>query len=263
MKKNNLMRILFFLAFFISITCHGNLIWSKTGHRVTGHIAEKHLTRKAKRAINDLLDGHSLAFASTFADEIKADRSFSKYSAWHYVNYPMDIRYEDSEKSKYGDVVMGIETCKHIISDKNSSREDKVFHLKMLIHLIGDLHQPMHAGKGDDRGGNDIQLQWFDEGTNLHRVWDSNLINSYGMTYYELGDELEESVDKKKKLEIQAGSLYDWVHESHQKAVEVYASVEVGEKLRYQYGYKYNKLLFEQLQKGGFRLAKVLNEIFS
>jgi len=238
------------------------MIWSKTGHRVTGHIAEKHLTRKAKKAIEDLLDGHSLAFASTFADEIKADRSFSKFSAWHYVNYPMDARYEDSEKSNYGDVVMGIETCKRIVMDPNSSRDDKIFHLKLLIHLIGDLHQPMHAGRGDDRGGNDIQLQWFNEGTNLHRLWDSNLINSYGMTYYELGDELEESVDRKEKIALQAGNLYDWVHESHQIAAEVYDSVKVGEKLRFQYAYKYNDLLFKQLQKGGFRLAKVLNEVF-
>ena len=239
------------------------MVWSKTGHRVTGHIAEKHLTRKARKAIKDLLNGHSLAFASTYADEIKADRNFSKYASWHYVNYPMDARYEDSEKSKYGDVVFGINTCRNILMDKNSSREEKVFHLKLLIHFIGDLHQPMHAGKGEDRGGNDIQLQWFDEGTNLHRLWDSNLINAYGMTYYELGDELDASVDKKRRKEIQEGTIYDWVHESHQLAGEIYDSVEVGQKLRFQYAYKYNDLLFSQLQKGGFRLAKVLNTIFS
>ncbi|GMN08475.1 S1/P1 nuclease [Croceitalea sp. MTPC5] len=256
------MRFLALFLFFVTITCNANTLWSKTGHRVTGHIAQKHLSRKAKKAVANLLDGHSLAFASTFADEIKADRSFSKYSAWHYVNYPMNMRYEDSEKSEYGDVVMGIEKCKAVLQDENSTHKDKVFHLKLLIHLIGDLHQPMHVGRGSDRGGNDIQLQWFDEGTNLHRLWDSNLINAYGMTYYELGDELVQSVTKKEKRTIQAGTLYDWVHESHVLAAEVYQSVEVGEKLRYQYAYTYNDLLFEQLQKGGFRLAKVLNEIF-
>ncbi|MDT0606911.1 S1/P1 nuclease [Croceitalea rosinachiae] len=239
------------------------MIWSKTGHRVTGHIAEKHLTRKARKAVDDLLDGHSLAFASTFADEIKADRSFSMFSPWHYVNYPLNLRYEDSEKSKFGDVVMGIENCKRILTDKTSSKENKVFYLKMLIHLIGDMHQPMHASRGDDRGGNDIQIQWFDEGTNLHRLWDSNLINSYGMTYYELGDELEGSVAKKEIRILQAGTIYDWVDETHQLAAEVYDSIRVGEKLRFKYAYKYNDMLFKQLQKGGFRLAKVLNEIFS
>lgn len=257
------MRIFSLLFLFMVNISSANLIWSKTGHRVTGHIAQKHLSRKAEKAINNLLDGHSLAFASTYADEIKADRSFSKYSAWHYVNYPMDMRYEDAAKSEYGDVVMGIETCKQVLLDNTSSREDKVFHLKMLIHLIGDMHQPMHAGKGEDRGGNDIQVQWFGEGTNLHRLWDSNMINSYGMTYYELGDELEQSVTKQQKKEIQEGTIYDWVDESHKAAAEVYASAEVGDNLRYQYGYQYNGLLFSQLRKGGFRLAKVLNAIFS
>ncbi|KPM31767.1 S1/P1 nuclease [Croceitalea dokdonensis DOKDO 023] len=257
------MRLAVLFILFMGHFCSANLIWSKTGHRVTGHIAQKHLSRKAERAINDLLDGHSLAFAATYADEIKADRSFSKYSAWHYVNYPMDMGYEDSEKSPYGDVVQGIEFCKKVILDGASSRKDKVFHLKMLIHLIGDMHQPMHAGRAEDRGGNDIQIQWFGEGTNLHRLWDSNMINSYGMTYYELGDELEQSVSKQERKRLQEGTIYEWVDESHTLAAQVYASVSVGEDLRYQYGYQYNDLLFSQLQKAGFRLAKVLNELFS
>ncbi|PWL37304.1 S1/P1 Nuclease [Flagellimonas aquimarina] len=235
--------------------------WGKTGHRVTGHIAENYLTGKAKRALNDLLDGHSLAFVSTFADEIKADRSYSKFSAWHYVNYPLNMRYEDSAKSEYGDLVRAIEECTRIVKDENSSRADRVFYLKMLIHLIGDLHQPMHASRAEDKGGNDIQLQWFGEGTNLHRVWDKNLILSYGMTYTELANELKQ-VSKKERKKIQEGTIYDWVDESHELCAEIYTSAKVGEKLGYQYGYKYNDVLFQQLQKGGLRLAKVLNELF-
>ncbi|WP_136468385.1 S1/P1 nuclease [Flagellimonas onchidii] len=236
--------------------------WGKTGHRVTGHIAEKHLTGKAKRALKDLLDGHSLAFVSTFADEIKADRAYSKFSAWHYVNYPLGMRYEDSKKSKYGDLITAIEECTRIVKNKNSSREDRVFYLKMLIHLIGDLHQPMHASRAEDKGGNDIQVQWFGEGSNLHRVWDKNLILSYGMTYTELATELDQASRKERK-KIQEGTIYDWVHESHELCAEIYDSVEVGEKLGYKYGYKYNNVLFNQLQKGGLRLAKVLNDLFA
>ncbi len=235
--------------------------WGKTGHRVTGHIAENHLTGKAKRALKDLLDGHSLAFVSTFADEIKADRTYSKFSAWHYVNYPLNMRYEDSVKSKFGDLITAIEECSSIVKDKNSSREDRVFYLKMLVHLIGDLHQPMHASRAEDKGGNDIQLQWFGEGTNLHRVWDKNLILSYGMTYTELANELNQ-VSRKERKKIQEGTIYDWVDESHTLCGELYESVKVGEKLGYQYGYKYNDVLFKQLQRGGLRLAKVLNDLF-
>ncbi|AWX45486.1 nuclease S(1) [Flagellimonas maritima] len=254
------MNKVFFLFLLIPILGFSNY-WGKTGHRVTGHIAQNHLSGKAKRALNKLLDGHSLAFVSTYADEIKADRNNSRFSPWHYVNYPMDMRYEDSEKSEFGDVVMAIEECIGIIKNETSTKKDRVFYLKMLIHLVGDLHQPMHASRAEDKGGNDIQLQWFGEGTNLHRVWDKNMIVSYGMTYTELATELDR-LPKWKRKKIQEGTIYDWVHESHLIAAELYGSVEPGEKIGYQYSYKYNNILFDQLQKGGLRLAKVLNDLF-
>jgi hypothetical protein len=256
MKKITLILLL------LPVIVLANTTWGKTGHRVTGEIAEAHLTGKAKRVLNDLLDGHSLAFVSTFADDIKADRAFSKYSAWHYVNYPLGTSYRDAEKSEYGDIVMAIEECTAKVKDKNNNREDRVFYLKMLIHLIGDLHQPMHASRAEDKGGNDIQVQWFGEGSNLHRVWDKNLIESYGMTYTELANELVE-VSRTERKQIQAGTIYDWVDESHQICAKLYDSVEIGEKLGYRYSYDYNELLFEQLQKGGLRLAKVLNDLFA
>ncbi len=255
MKKISVLLLLF------PVLVLGNNFWGKTGHRVTGEIAQNHLTGKAKRALDDLLNGQSLAFVSTFADDIKADRSYSKYSPWHYVNYPLGMRYEDSEKSGEGDIIMAIEECTAIIKNEKNSREDRVFHLKMLIHLIGDLHQPMHASRAEDKGGNDIQVQWFGQGSNLHRVWDKNLIESYGMTFTELAGELDH-FSRKERKKIQEGTIYDWVHESHEICEGLYGSVNVGDKLGYQYSYKYNDLLFQQLQKGGLRLAKVLNDLF-
>ncbi|KAB5485236.1 S1/P1 nuclease [Flagellimonas hadalis] len=250
-----------FVLLLLPIIGFGNTIWGKTGHRVTGEIAQSHLTGKTKRALTDLLDGHSLAFVSTFADDIKADRAYNKFSPWHYVNYPLGINYIDSEKSEEGDIITAIEECRAIIKNKANSREDRVFYLKMLIHFIGDLHQPMHASRAEDKGGNDIQVQWFGQGTNLHSIWDKNLIESYGMTFTELADELG-NVSKKERKKIQEGTIYDWVDESHDICAELYDSVKVGDKLGYQYSYKYNDLLFQQLQKGGLRLAKVLNDLF-
>lgn len=262
MAKTNFMRFFIVLLFLIPTLSFGN-IWGRTGHRVTGHIAEKHLTKKARKAIKNLLDGNSLAFVSTYADEIKSDKSFSNYSPWHYVNYPLAKSYQESEKSEFGDLVTAIDSCIKILKNKQSSRADKIFYLKFLVHIIGDLHQPMHAGKAEDRGGNDIQVQWFGEGSNLHKVWDTNLLASYGMSYYELGDELNRATTKKEKAAIQKGSVIDWLEESHDYANEIYSSVEVGEKLGYSYSYKYNPILFNRLKKGGLRLAMVLNEIFS
>lgn len=235
--------------------------WSRTGHRTIGEVAQNHLSGKAKRALKELLDGHSLASISNFGDEIKADRRFSKFGPWHYVNYPMDKKYTDVEPSADGDLLIGLEKCMAVVRDRNSSREDKAFYLKMLVHLIGDLHQPMHAGRLEDKGGNDIQLQWFGRGTNLHKLWDANMIDDYGMSYTELANNLP-PLSKAEIKAVQEGDIYDWVEESHDLARVLYGSVEVGEKLGYAYGYKYWGLVEQQLQRGGLRLAKVLNELF-
>ncbi|QWX84447.1 S1/P1 nuclease [Cellulophaga sp. HaHaR_3_176] len=235
--------------------------WSKTGHRTTGEVAQRHLTRKAKKAIEKLLDGQSLAFVSTFADDIKSDRSYKEFSAWHYVNFPADKKYTEVEPSPNGDIVVGIQKCIEIIKDDNSTEADKQFYLKFLVHLLGDLHQPMHVGKAEDKGGNDIQLQWFGRGTNLHRVWDSNMIDDYGMSYTEIANNLP-VLSKTETKKIQEGNVLDWVEESKILANDIYGSVEVGEKLSYKYSYKYWSLVEKQLQKGGLRLAKVLNEVF-
>ncbi len=257
------MKTITILAIFFMLQCSfaNDMFWSKTGHRTTGEVAQQHLTRKAKRGIDKLLNGQSLALVSTFGDDIKADAAYKKFSAWHYVNFPLDKKYTDVEPSEYGDVVMGIQHCVAILKDEKSSRADKVFYLKFLVHLVGDLHQPMHVGRKEDKGGNDIQVQWFGKGSNLHRVWDSHMIDAYNMSYTELAANLPR-LSKKQKKAIQQGTVYDWVEESQDLAAKLYTSVEVGENLRYRYSYVWWSTVEKQLQKGGLRLAKVLNEVF-
>ncbi|PIF00476.1 MAG: S1/P1 Nuclease [Maribacter sp.] len=235
--------------------------WSKTGHRVIGEIAQRELSRKAKRAIDKLLDGKSLSSVSNFADEIKFDSRYREFSAWHYVNIPPEKDYKDIEPSKYGDLVTGIRKCVEIVGDEKNPKEDRVFYLKMLVHLIGDLHQPMHVGREEDKGGNDIQVQWFGRGSNLHRVWDSNMIDDYRLSFSELANSLPD-LNKKAIKKIQEGEVLDWVRESQKIADKLYRSVEVGENLSYRYSYVWWGTVESQLNKGGLRLAKVLNGIF-
>ncbi|MBP2832244.1 S1/P1 nuclease [Aquimarina sp. U1-2] len=235
--------------------------WGKTGHRVTGQIAEAHLSGKAKRNLAALLEGQSLAMVSTFADEIKSDKKYKKYHPWHYVNFPFDKKYGETSPSASGDLVQGIDKCIAILKDEQASTYDKQFHLKLLVHFIGDLHQPLHVGRAEDKGGNDIQVRWFKDGSNLHRVWDSDMIDHYGMSYTELS--LNRAALTKTEIEdIQKGSVIDWVHESQNLAAQVYQSAAIGEKLGYAYMYRNFTMVRTQLQKGGLRLAKVLNDIF-
>lgn len=247
--------------FFMKSSSDEAFFWGKNGHRATGKIAEKHLTRKAKRTIDKILKGQSLAFVATYADEIKSDKKYNKYYSWHYINMDLDQTYEQAEKNPKGDLVTGINTCIKILNDKNSSDDEKNFHLKMLVHFMGDLHQPMHIGRKEDKGGNSIQVEWFGKGSNLHRVWDTNMIDDWEMSYIELADNADD-LSKTQIETIEKGTLIDWVNEVHVVTNEVYNSVEKGENLRYKYSYNHFGTVRTQLQKGGIRLAKVLNDIF-
>jgi hypothetical protein len=130
----------------------------------------------------------------------------------------------------------------------------------MLIHLIGDLHQPMHLGLKEDRGGNDFDVQWFYKDSNLHKVWDSQLVEGYDMSYSELVTN-SPYLSKDEIKAIEKGSLSDWVTETHKLTKIVYASAEKGDNLRNEYAFKYLGLAREQMQKAGIRLAVVLNDI--
>ncbi|MEM0519628.1 S1/P1 nuclease [Aequorivita flava] len=236
--------------------------WGKTGHRAVGEIADDYLSRKAEKEILKLLDGHSLAFVANYGDDIKSDRNFDMYRPWHYVSFPFGEKYETYPKSEKGDIIQGIKKCVAVLKDKNSSKEDKVFYLKMLVHFMGDLHQPLHIGLAEDKGGNDFQVRWFKDGSNLHTVWDSKMIDFYDMSYSELAKNTD--VLSKQQIEaVKKGTVIDWMYESREICENIYQNTEVGEKLGYNYMYKYMDVLRFQLQKGGIRLATVLNEIFN
>jgi len=248
--------------FSISVGFAGDNDWGQTGHRATAEIAQSYLSKDAKKEIAKLLNGKSLAFVSTFGDEIKSDSEYRKYGPWHYVNLPENAtKYIVDNANPDGDLLMGIRKCVEVLKDKSSSKEEKEFYLKMLVHFIGDLHQPLHTGRGEDKGGNDIQVRWFGDGSNLHRVWDSEMIGSYDMSYTEMASNTQ-ILSKTQTKSIASGTFEDWMYESKKLSERVYASAEVGEKLSYRYMYDWFPVVGEQLQKGGIRLAQVLNEIF-
>ena len=252
--------LIIFLVTFLTGNAN-NPDWGQTGHRTVGKIAENYLEAKTKREISKILDGQSLALVSTFGDDIKSDKRYNNFYTWHYVNMPFSVKYEDSEKNPNGDLVSGIEKCKAIILDKNASKDDKAFYLKLLVHFMGDLHQPMHVGRAEDKGGNTIQVQWFNDGTNLHSVWDSKMIDGFQMTYTEMAANADK-ISKEQVKYLQQGTTADWANETQTFAIKAYASTEVGEKLSYNYMYENFGLVRSQLQKGGIRLAKVLNDLF-
>jgi hypothetical protein len=253
--------ITLFLGFMLLNPTYARVKWGPTGHRTVGEIASKNLTSKTKRELKKLLKGESLALASTFGDEIKSDKRYNKFYTWHFINIPLDEDYDVSKQNPEGDLVYAIEYCKSVITDKNATDEDKAFYLKLLIHFIGDLHQPMHVGLEEDKGGNDFKVQWFYKDTNLHSVWDSKMIDDYGMTYSELAKNADH-LTKNQIKELQKGTVIDWVNDTHKLSRVVYASAQAGDNLRYEYSYKFMTVARKQMQIAGIRLAKTLNDLF-
>lgn len=254
--------IIFCLSLFISPLVFAE-DWGKTGHRVVAEIASNYLTEKTKIAIGEILDGQRLAYISTYADEIKSDQSFKKFNPWHYVNLPLNQSYNPSKPSKNGDVLTAIIYFIDQLKDETTTREDSAFALKFLVHLIGDIHQPCHAGQEEDKGGNLFYLKWFGRKTNLHRVWDSEMIEYYGMSYTELSDNLrsiyEDSVDHQRIINTKP---IDWLNESQNDLKVIYQQTGEGADLGYEYHYKHFPLVEKKLYFAGLRLAAVLNEIF-
>jgi hypothetical protein len=245
----------------IAISCVSLLAsgWGATGHRVTGYIADKHLSKKARLAIQRILGQQSLAMASTWMDDVKSDSLYDVYEDWHWVTIQNGETYEQSKKNPNGDLIYALDQIIAELKSKKLTPKEEAERLKMLIHLVGDIHQPLHVGFGDDRGGNNVKLTWFGSNSNLHRVWDSEMIEGTNLSYTELAESLHKP-DAVRVKALQKSSVRDWANESMSYRKQVY---DIGNgKLGYQYQYKYFSIAQERLAQAGIRLAGVLNDIY-
>jgi len=255
------MMLKFFLLTIILINSNidNNVVWGKIGHRVVGKIAETVITEKTKDEINKILDGESIAMVSTWADEKRSDPKFDKYGIWHYVNMPLDKSYSEANHTQEN-IVTVIKKSTELLKSDSLSKEEKKFYLKFLIHLIGDIHQPLHVGRAEDRGGNDIKVNFFDNKSNLHSVWDSDMINNYRISYTEFSNHLININENNEKLII--GDVEAWANESQELVKDIYSTVKSGDRLGYEYIYLNFPIVKQRLYQGGIRLGRLLNEIF-
>lgn len=234
--------------------------WGQTGHRVVAEIAQQRLSKKAKSELAKIMGHESLVEASTWMDNIKSDTNYKHTHSWHYVGVPDGKTYADIEKSKKGDAYESILRMKAIAKDPNSTMKQKREAIRMLAHLIGDFHQPLHVGNGEDRGGNSVNIKWFYSKSNLHRIWDSEIIESKQLSYSELAKMIYHKEDPNND-NLKSTDLDVWVAENQALRAQIY-TFENPDNLSYKYMYKNWPTVQQQLLKGGIRLAEVLNEIF-
>lgn len=248
------------LSLFI---CSNIFAWGQIGHRVVGEIASQNLSVKTNTQIKNLLGTQTLADVANWADFIKSDPTWSKAGPWHYVTIEDGKTYESSVKAKEGDVVWAINHFCDVLKDKKAASEDKSQAVKFITHFIGDIHQPLHVGKGDDRGGNDVNLTWFGSETNLHRIWDEQLIAMQDYSYTEYVKNINHPTSKEKK-QWMSDDINVWIKESMDLRQSVY-DIAVNKENYKKYGeYKYNfnniKNINTAMVKAGLRLAATLDK---
>jgi len=265
MYKKILQVFLSVLLFYIPTKA---MCWGQLGHRIVAEIADSYLTAKTKAAIKKILGNESVAMSSNWADFIKSDSTYKYLDPWHYINFEKNLTYDqlkDVLKKDTGsvkDAYSAIIFLSKQLKKKNLPLDKKQSYLRLLIHIVGDVHQPLHVSPEGTTGGNDIKVQWFGEASNLHRVWDSQLIEEQQLSYTEYATYLNHTTVS-QRTKLQAQPVSKWLYDSYVMAQNLHNELtESNSRLGYRYNYDHIKTLNEQLLQGGVHLAGLLNEIF-
>lgn len=236
----------------------GNVLaWGVDGHRTIALIAQSQLTPKARAEVDRLLaqePGETLASISTWADEHRNPAT----APWHYVNFPRgDCVYSEQRDCPDGKCVVGAIQRQLNVLKSSDNDERKLLALKYVVHFVGDVHQPLHAGYLDDKGGNTYQLQAFMRGSNLHALWDTGILKSLNEDADAIAARLLKSGTKVPDGEFDTARAAE---ESCKIVGEVgfYPERRVGSD----YIEKYVPVMERRLATAGARLAAVLNKVF-
>lgn len=260
--------------------------WGKTGHEAVAMVAEGALDAKTKAKVNKILQDMSMVDASTWPDKVKHTGPWNHSGPYHFADMNDSQTYLDmidelpAKARKSGDVIRALAKAEDVLRDSSSSADQKRYSLSFMIHLIGDLHQPLHEGRPEDRGGNDIDVTYFGVKTNLHSVWDTyiieNILNalnvassqsllSTGKKRVVAKDDTEAYVEQlrtPKDSEIsdwQDSYLLDWSTDSIENRTEIYKGLKGTTSSGYQK--KYGDYVGEKVLRAGYRLAAWLTAI--
>jgi len=246
--------------------------WGGLGHHVTAAIALRHLNSKTAEEVRDILGREDFLQASTWADGIKKDDGWRQTYGYHFLSVPDHMSYIDSLRGRKsddhskGDVMMAILKALSVLREEGSSKEEKNFSLKFLIHYVGDLHQPLHTGRPEDKGGNLVSIQWFGHRENLHHVWDTSIMETAhrqdfkGKTQKE---RVEWYADYLEQHQAEGGcdpDLEGWLNHIISTRPVAYTGVE-GESAEYLR--KALPVVEEHLAQAGYHMACLLNSVFA
>ena len=242
--------------------------WGPEGHEVIAHIAADNLSPAAHLRLSQFLGGDAPALMvldSNWADEIRADRPAT--ADWHFVNIEIGSKGYDPGRDCGHDncVVAQINRDVALMRDPKVPHPAKLEALRFLIHFVGDLHQPLHAADRHDKGGNGLMVFLNGKRTNLHRVWDEDLVRALGPDPAVIAGDIEAGLGPEDKAKIAGGAPAAWANESFAVASkEIYARIPSRGPVRLprDYAQREKGAVRLQLARAGIRLAAILNTIY-
>ncbi|HNV71141.1 MAG TPA: S1/P1 nuclease [Candidatus Ozemobacteraceae bacterium] len=236
--------------------------WSERGHHLVARLAEAQMTPSAVASVRRLLNGQSLADVSMWADQIKPSRP--ETAVYHYANFPARHDQEpfDAQGDNDGAVVPALERSISLLGQAHLPAADRAEALRFVVHLVGDVHQPLHCAPQGDQGGNKITVRFFGRPRNLHQVWDRDILDSAGISE-DIHFAALQRIMAEELTESHTGLPQQWAAESNRLAVWQAYRIPWNGCLDERYVEPSLRLANRQLIKAGRRLAAVLNDAFS
>jgi len=249
-----------FLSFLLS--AYPAFSWGPEGHNLVARLAAAHLNPAAAAQVKAILGpGASPASVSSWADQVRSSRR--ETAPWHFIDIPITQPHLDMTRDcPKGDCVIAkIEDFRKVLADAAATPEQRNEALRFLVHFVGDMHQPLHCADNNDRGGNEVRVDFFGRNMNLHSVWDSGLLGRMPPED-QLFAQLSKHLTEGRARKLGKGGPRDWAEEIHKTAVKViYGKLPktVPVTITADYEKIADAVVKQQLERAGARLAATLN----
>lgn len=242
------------------------LAFGATGHLIVGHVAETRICAAARTEIRALTGRLSLPEDGLWADRIRSDPSWDRARPWHYINVPDGGDVDSAPRARGGDILAALERFTAELRDASLPKQRRLEAYYFVVHLVADLHQPLHVGRAEDLGGNLVDVAIDGEYTNLHVYWDTEVLEGQVRDTRAYADQLGAAYTAEEQAAWQAGGPLDWAAESLALRPAVYDFVapqngRAAELDRY-YRTRALGIVRQRLAQAGVRLAGLLNGLF-
>ena len=236
--------------------------WGDKGHEIIAYIGQAHLSEQAREKVKGILKKSTMAEASIWPDH--QGRKIPDMNPFHYVNLPENATaYDFSRDCPEGNcVVQAIFWYQRAMVNKEAPLNVRRIALRYVIHLIGDVHQPLHAGYRKDKGGNDIPVIFQGRKMNLHQLWDSGVLESEGGSAAEIANRMNSRLTSDKIKAWETGSPSTWAFESFTYARSCAYKIPEDGKITEEYQKRAMPIMEQRVAQAGIRLAGVLNQAF-